>query len=143
MAKKRITMNEKHIVRIAMALSGDTIKTAGEKTGIHPNVLSSQLNRFDSTMTLTSLYAVLNAIGFEIVVKDKDGRYGGKELKFSDISESSAEWDKMLAMEKANAEIRKIDEQSNAMQAEQAEIDRIKSENASAMLNGMKKPDRG
>ena len=126
MAKKKINMNEKHIVRIAMALSGDTIKTAGEKTGIHPNVLSSQLNRFESTMTLTSLYSVLNAIGFEIVVRDKDGRYGGKEFTFSDISESSAEWDKMLAMEKANAEIRKIDEQSNAMQTEQAEIDAIK-----------------
>ena len=138
MAKKKITMNEKHIVRIAMALSGDTIKTAGEKTGIHPNVLSSQLNRFESTMTLTSLYSVLNAIGFEIVVRDKDGRYGGKEFKFSDISESSAEWDKMLAMEKANAEIRKIDEQSNAMQAEKTEIDRIKLENAAAMLGSLK-----
>lgn len=138
MAKKKIAMNEKHIVRIAMALSGDTIKTAGEKTGIHPNVLSSQLNRFESTMTLTSLYSVLNAIGFEIVVRDKDGRYGGKEFKFSDISESSAEWDKMLAMEKANAEIRKIDEQSNAMQAEKTEIDRIKAENAAAMKETLK-----
>lgn len=138
MAKKKIAMNEKHIIRIAMALSGDTIKTACEKTGIHPNVLSSQLNRFESTMTLTSLYSVLNAIGFEIVVRDKDGQYGGKEFVFSDISESSAEWDKILAIEKANAEIRKIDEQTEQDAAKQAEIDRIKSENAAAMLDSLK-----
>lgn len=137
MAKKRITMNEKHIVRIALALSGDTIKTAGEKTGIHPNVLSSQLNRYGSTMTLTSLYSLLNAIGFEIVVRDKDKQYGGKEFVFSDISESSSEWDKILAIEKASAEIRKIEEKkrdvSEEESARKAAVDAAKAENAESL----------
>jgi hypothetical protein len=142
MAKKKISMNEKYIVRIAMALSNNTIKTTAEKTGIHPNVISSQLNRFESTMTLTSLFSILDAIGFEIVVRDKDKQYGGKEYVFSEISGSSVEWEKMLISEKTNAEMKRIDslEESRKLneEQEQAEIDRIKSENAAAMRESMK-----
>ena len=79
MAGKRITLNEKQIIRATMAKSGTTIKAAAETIEVKANAIANQLSRADSTMTLTSVYALLNAMGFEIVVRDKNSKYGGVE----------------------------------------------------------------
>ena len=71
MNRKKILMNEKRIIRIAIAGSGNTIKSAAEKAGIKNVSLSNQLGNADSTMTLTSVYALLNGLGYEIVVRKK------------------------------------------------------------------------
>jgi hypothetical protein len=85
MARKKIIMNEKRIIRIAIASSGNTIKSAAEKAGIKGISLSNQLGNLESTMTLTSVYSLLDAIGFEIVVRKKGERESTQEYVLSEI----------------------------------------------------------
>lgn len=120
MAGKKVTLNEKQIIRSVMKTTGTMQKTVAEKVGITANALKNQLLRTDSTMTLTSVYALLSAMGFEIVVRDKDGKFGGVEYVLSE-NRDPIETERYVSPE------------------EQAEISRIKSENAAAMREGMKK----
>lgn len=114
MANNDMRLNEKQIIRAALTVSDTTQKSVSESIGINPNTLKNQLCRPDNTMTLISVYRLLNAMGFEIVVRDKDNRYGGKEYIVS--------------------------EDTSAIPAEKYApiVDEIKSENAAAMLDSMK-----
>ena len=84
MSGKKVTLNEKQIIRAALTVSNSTIKGTAEKIGTKANAIANQLGRTDSTMTLTSVYAMLDALGFELVVRDKDACYGGKEYIVSE-----------------------------------------------------------
>lgn len=118
MAGKKLNLNEKHIIRLAMLASDNNIKSLAEKIGVKANALSNQLSRPDSTMTLTSIFAALDAMGFDIVARERNG---DAEYTIEDISESSSEWEKKLAIEQANATVRRIeahDEQTKAIKSE-------------------------
>ena len=78
-----IRLNEKQIIRAALTISGKTQKEVCEGIGINPNTLKNQLCRPESTMTLISVYKLLAEMGFEIVVRDADGRYGNREFTIS------------------------------------------------------------
>lgn len=114
MAGKKIALNEKQIIRAAMATSGTTIKAAAETIEVKANAIANQLGRADSTMTLTSVYALLNAMGFEIVVRDKDGKRGGVEY--------------VLGENRDDIESKQY----------MPEIEQIKAENAAAMKSTLK-----
>ncbi len=79
MPRKTVMLNEKQILRSAMERGGFSQGKAAELAGITRNAFNCQLGRQGSTMTLTSVYALLNAMGFEIVVRDKEGKFGGVE----------------------------------------------------------------
>lgn len=100
MTRKKIIMNEKRIIRIAIASSGNTIKSAAEKAGIKGISLSNQLGNLESTMTLTSVYSLLDAIGFEIVVRKKGERGRTQEYTLSEI-DPEKEWDQKSEEKKA------------------------------------------
>ena len=100
MTRKKIIMNEKRIIRIAIASSGNTIKSAAEKAGIKGISLSNQLGNLESTMTLTSVYSLLDAIGFEIVVRKKGERGSTQEYTLSEI-DLEKEWDQKSEEKKA------------------------------------------
>lgn len=100
MTRKKIIMNEKRIIRIAIASSGNTIKSAAEKAGIKGISLSNQLGNLESTMTLTSVYSLLDAIGFEIVVRKKGERESTQEYVLSEI-DTEKEWDQKSEEKKA------------------------------------------
>lgn len=112
MAGKKILMNEKHIIRLAMEISGETPKTVSPKIGITSNSFNNQLGRPDSTMTLTSVFAALRAMGFEIVVRDENGKYGNVEYVIAEVDETDPEWKKRAAQEQADAKKRRIDYES-------------------------------
>lgn len=120
MAGKKLLLNEKQIIRAAMKVAGKMQKTVSEEVGISANALKNQLIRADSTMTLTSVYALLNAMGFELVVRDKSGKFGGVEYIVGENREPIA------AERYVSAE-------------ETAQLDRLREENAAAMLESMKK----
>ena len=86
-----MTLNEKQIIRAALTASGRTQKSVAEGIGINPNTLKNQLCRPENTMTLMSVYKLLNEMGFEIVVRDKGGQYGGKEYTVSEDTSPIAE----------------------------------------------------
>lgn len=132
MPRNKILMNEKHIIRMCLTLCGETLKSVAEKVGIKPNALANQLGRPDCTMTLTSVFALLDAMGFEIVIRDKDKKYGGVEYALTERPESDMEWEKQMVAEQAAASIQRIDIQN-------ASIEKLKSDNAAAMLDSMKK----
>lgn len=128
MTRKKLLMNEKHILRLAMIAAGETIKSAASKAGIKGNALSNQLGRPDSTMTLTSIYALLDAMGYEIVVRKKNAKKNDAEYVISAIDDAAdAEWRKSITLAKAQADVRKIESES-------AQVAAIKSE--------MKPPER-
>lgn len=120
MAGKTLMLNEKQILRSAMTKSGFSQGKAAESAGITRNAFNCQLARQNSTMTLTSVYALLDAMGFEIVVRDKDGKYGGVEYVI-DENRDSIETERYVSDE------------------EKSRIEKIKAENAAAMRESMKK----
>ena len=120
-ARKKIIMNEKHVIRCAMTISGETAKTLSLKIGISATSFYNQLLRTESTMTLTSVLAALREMGFEIVVRDENGRYGGVEYVIKEIEPDSPEWMKQAAKEKGEAEVRRIECESKAASAAAAE----------------------
>lgn len=120
MAGKKVMLNEKQIIRAVMKTTGMMQKTVAEEVGITANALKNQLLRVDSTMTLTSVYALLNAMGFELIARDASGKFGGVEYVLAENREP-------------------IETERYVSPEEQAEIDRIKSENAAAMRESMKK----
>ena len=130
MPKNKILMNEKHIIRMCLTICGLTLKSVAERIGVKANALANQLGRPESTMTLTSVFALVDAMGFEIVIRDKDKQYGGVEYILSERPESDSEWEKQMIKEQAEASIKRVDNQT---------INEIKSEIASEMLNNMKK----
>lgn len=83
MANNEMRLNEKQIIRAALNISGKTQKAVSEQIGINPATLKNQLCRPESTMSLTSVYKLLTAMGFEIVIRDKGGAYGGQEFTIS------------------------------------------------------------
>lgn len=107
MAGKKAVLNEKQIIRAALSVSGRTIKSVADDIGVKANSIANQLGRPESTMTLTSIYALLNAMGFEIVVRDKAGRFGGAEYVLEenrDAIESELYAPEVEEMRRANAE---------------------------------------
>ena len=84
MANNDMRLNEKQIIRAALTVSDMTQKSVSESIGINPATLKNQLGRPDNTMTLISVFRILTAMGFEIVVRDKDACYGGKEYVVSE-----------------------------------------------------------
>ena len=128
MHRNKILMNEKHIIRMCLTLCGETLKSVAEKVGIKPNALANQLGRHDSTMTLTSIFALLDAMGFEIVIRDKDKKYGGVEYALTERPEYNMEWEKQMVAEQAAASIHRIDIQN-------ASIEKLKAENVQSIQN--------
>lgn len=114
MANREMRLNEKQIIRAALAVSNMTQKKVSESVGINPNTLKNQLGRPDNTMTLISVYRLLSEMGFEIVVRDKDGKYGGKEYIVSEDVTRIAE--------------QIVDDKKESERIMQAEVDAIKSE---------------
>ena len=129
MPKNKILMNEKHIIRMCLTICGLTLKSVSERIGVKANALANQLGRPDSTMTLTSVFALADAMGFEIVIRDKDKQYGGVEYILSERPESDSEWEKQMIKEQAEASIKRVDNQA---------INSFKSENAETMLDSLK-----
>lgn len=134
MPKNKILMNEKHIIRMCLTICGLTLKSVSERIGVKANALANQLGRPDSTMTLTSVFTLVDAMGFEIVVRDKDKQYGGVEYILSERPESDSEWEKQMIKEQAEASIIRVDNKH---------VKEIKTDSADAMLDGLKAPDRG
>lgn len=130
MPKNKILMNEKHIIRMCLTICGLTLKSVSERIGVKANAIANQLGRPDSTMTLTSVFALADAMGFEIVFRDKDKQYGGVEYILSERPESDSEWEKQMIKEQAEASIMRVDNKH---------VKEIKSENAAAMRESMKK----
>ncbi len=129
MAGKKEVLNEKHIIRLALIESRSAIKDVAEKLGIKGTTISNQLGRKDSTMTLTSFFSILDALGYEIVVRKKEKHKN--EYNLENICDSTAEWDKKVIQARVDEEIRQIDEK--------AEIVKLKSkENAAAMRESVK-----
>lgn len=112
----RITLNEKHILKLSMKRSGNTVSSLAEKVGVKEISLANQIRRIEYTLSLSTMYQLLDAIGFEMVVRDKDGQYGGVEYIIKAIEENDAEWIKQAALESAAADIylKKAVENKNA-----------------------------
>lgn len=123
MNRKKILMNEKHILRLVMLSAGETIKSVAEKVGIKGVALSNQLSRPDSTMTLTSVYTLLDAMGYEIVVRKKKANKDDPEYVLSEIdSADDTEWRKKVAIAKADEEVRRIEMESEKCSAIRSEM---------------------
>jgi hypothetical protein len=129
MPKNKILMNEKHIIRMCLTICGLTLKSVSERIGVKANALANQLGRPDSTMTLTSVFTLADAMGFEIVVRDKDKQYGGVEYILSERPESDSEWEKQMIKEQAEASIMRVDNKH---------VNELKPENSAAMLGSLK-----
>lgn len=134
MSGKKIIMNEKHVIRCVMTLCGESLKHISSAIGISAGAFSAQLGRTDSTMTLTSVFAALRAMGFEVVVRDKDGKHGGIEYIIDEIEPDSPKWIKQAAAEKADAEIRFNERKAAA----RAEIERQHKEEVNRRFGGKK-----
>ena len=71
MQKRKTELNEKQIVKAALKSCGWTQKRLSQALGAeNPKIVGNQLSR-DSTLTLTTLFAMLDAMGFEIEVHSK------------------------------------------------------------------------
>lgn len=114
--KRKVVLNEKHIIKCAMAISGETVKNLSAKAGISQSTLYNQFFNA-STMTLTSVFSALREMGFEIVVRDENGKYGGVEYVIKEIEPDSPDWMKQAAKEKGEAEVRRIEYESKAAAA--------------------------
>lgn len=119
----KIIMNEKQIIKLAMIESGESLKSLSDKVGVNYKAIANQLRRQDSTLTLSSFYTLLNAMGFEITIKPKSEKHDSDEYVLRERTESSAEWEKITAIELAEAKFKKIG---------QDEIARIKVEEGGA-----------
>ena len=113
MVRKKLLMNEKHILRLIMISAGETIKSVANKVGIKGTALSNQLSRPESTMTLTSVYTLLDAMGYEIVVRKKKAGKDSAEYVLTEIdSVDDAAWKKKIAIAKADEEVRRIESET-------------------------------
>ena len=125
MAGKKEYLNEKHILRLAMIESDAMIKDIAAKIGIKATTLSNQLGRKESTLTLTSFFAILDSLGYEITIRKRNK---GSAYVLKDITESSAEWDQKVASARYEKEMREIQKKEQA-----------KNENIASMRESMKK----
>ena len=113
MVRKKLLMNEKHILRLIMISAGETIKSVANKVGIKGTALSNQLSRPESTMTLTSVYTLLDAMGYEIVVRKRKASKDSAEYVLTEIdSVDDAAWKKKIAIAKADEEVRRIESET-------------------------------
>lgn len=103
MAKEKHSLNEKHIIRLTMAITGETIKSLSEKVGVHPSTVTNMLNRADGTISLSSMYDMLTAMGFKIIIEDIDGKFGGVHYEIAEKPASKVEWEKQVNNEMAAA----------------------------------------
>lgn len=111
MAGKKEVLNEKHIIRLALIESRSAIKDVAEKLGIKGTTISNQIAKKESTLTLTTFFSILDALGFEIVIRKKENP--DREYKLENICNSTAEWDKKVVRARADEEMRIIDEKSH------------------------------
>ena len=123
MVRKKLLMNEKHILRLIMISAGETIKSVADKVGIKGTALSNQLSRPESTMTLTSVYTLLDAMGYEIVVRKKNAKKEDATYILREIdSDADIAWKKHVAIAKAKEEVRRIESESENIAAIKSEM---------------------
>lgn len=111
--KRRIRLNEKHVIRLAMIISGQTAKDVAEKVGVVPTTIYAQLGRGECTMSMESVYKILDVMGFELVVRDKAGRFGCITFPIAEIPADKYEWKKIAAAEKIDAAAYRADIEGN------------------------------
>ena len=66
-------LNEKMILNAFMQEHGETLKSVADKAGANNRTLSNKLGRADSTLSLTTMYSLMKAMGVDIVFRDADG----------------------------------------------------------------------
>lgn len=80
-------LNEKQIVKAALERRGMSQKSFASAIGVESKMLTNQLNQ-NATLNLSTLYALLNALGYEIVVREKDAKTAKQEFVVSDNTDS-------------------------------------------------------
>lgn len=108
MSTNKSLLNEKLLIKAAMAESGESVKSLANKMGISATAIYSQVNRRDSIMSLTSVFNMLDAMGFELVMRDRGGKYGGVEYMLKERTESDDEFELEVMDAIAAAKKRKI-----------------------------------
>ena len=108
MSTNKNLLNEKLLIKAAMAESGESVKSLANKMGISVTAIYSQVNRRDSIMSLTSVFNMLDAMGFELVMRDREGKYGGVEYTLKERTESDDEFELEVMDAIAAAKKRKI-----------------------------------
>lgn len=103
MAMKKAVMNDKHIIKMAMAVSGCGLKEVAEKTGTSYSTAYNKIHKSDGVISLHTLYSVLHEMGFDIVIRDHDKQYGGVEYTLMEKQDDDAEWEKRLEHELVDA----------------------------------------
>lgn len=112
-------MNDKQLVKAALKRSGESQASLSAKLGYaNKTSIATMLSR-PSDLRMSVLFKMLDALGFEIVVRPKN-------------KNDKSEW---LVSEDDEP----IETERYVSPEEQSEISRIKSENAAAMREGMKK----
>ena len=92
-------LNEKQILAAFMKEHSETVKSVADKSGMNNRTLSNQLGRPESTLTLSTVYALMKAMGVEIVFRDE---HGTEHVLSEDCSQIAVEENK-LANEKVSA----------------------------------------
>lgn len=103
MAMKKAVMNDKHIIKMAMAVSGCGLKEVAEKTGTSYSTAYNKIHKSDGVLSLYTLYSVLHEMGFDIVIRDHDKQYGGVEYTLMEKQDDDTEWEKRLEHELVDA----------------------------------------
>lgn len=103
MAMKKAIMNDKHIIKMAMAVSGCDLKKVAEKTGTSYATAYNKIHKSDGVISLYTLYSVLHEMGFDIVIRDHDKQYGGVEYTLMEKQDGDGEWEKRLEHELVDA----------------------------------------
>ena len=83
---KPTKLNEKQIVKAALERRGMSQKSFASAIGVDSKVLTNQLNQ-SAIINLGTLYALLNALGYEIVVREKDAKNAKQEFVISENTE--------------------------------------------------------
>lgn len=103
MAMKKAIMNDKHIIKMAMAVSGCDLKKVAEKTGTSYANAYNKIHKSEGVISLYTLYSVLHEMGFDIVIRDHDKQYGGVEYTLMEKQDGDGEWEKRLEHELVDA----------------------------------------
>lgn len=103
MAMKKAIMNDKHIIKMAMAVSGCGLKKVAEKTGTSYSTAYNKIHKSGGVISLYTLYSVLHEMGFDIVIRDHDKQYGGVEYTLMEKQDGDTEWEKRLEHELVDA----------------------------------------
>ena len=111
-------MNERQIIRALLKRNGKTQPELSEMLGYKKETVGTIL-KCKSEMGVGKFYRMLSALGYEVVIRKADGM-DKAEFMLADNDEP-------------------IETERYVSPEEQSEISRIKTENAAAMREGMKK----